>query len=237
MYEKKTWEEMLLENREEVVEKKVFEPNNKVWITGEIEEEIRLYYEIATVQGIQKFYSFKVSSKRLSGTRDIIPIVIPENLIENFNLFKKDTYVEVSGIYRSFNEYNGSGKNHLKLYVLARDVKVYTETSLELSCREQHENVIFLDGFLWKKPVYRLTPLGKTITELYVAVNVGKKAYYFPCIAWGELAGKAKDLNVGDEVKLYGRLQSRTYLKKLSETEEEVRTAYEVSIRSFEQVK
>ncbi|MBO5927146.1 MAG: single-stranded DNA-binding protein, partial [Clostridia bacterium] len=51
-----------------------------------------------------------------------------------------------------------------------------------------------------------------------------------PCIAWGRNARFVKNLEVGERVSLSGRIQSREYQKKISETETKLLTAYEVSI-------
>lgn len=43
-------------------------------------------------------------------------------------------------------------------------------------------------------------------------------------------------LNVGDNIRVWGRLQSREYQKKISETEVIKKVAYEVSISKMEKV-
>ena len=45
-----------------------------------------------------------------------------------------------------------------------------------------------------------------------------------------------KNLHVGDNVKIWGRIQSRTYQKRISEEETITKTAYEVSINRMELV-
>jgi single-stranded DNA-binding protein len=64
-----------------------------------------------------------------------------------------------------------------------------------------------------------------------VAVNRAyNKSDYIPCIAWGRNARFVKTLQVGDRVAVSGRIQSREYQKKLSETDVKTMTAYEVSV-------
>ena len=46
----------------------------------------------------------------------------------------------------------------------------------------------------------------------------------------------AKNLNVGDNVKIWGRIQSRTYQKRISDEETITKTAYEVSTNRIELV-
>lgn len=59
------------------------------------------------------------------------------------------------------------------------------------------------------------------------------RADYLPCIAWGALARTCGDMEVGDTLRLTGRLQSRVYRKLVGNTEEE-RVAYEVSVLTLE---
>jgi single-stranded DNA-binding protein len=64
-----------------------------------------------------------------------------------------------------------------------------------------------------------------------VAVNRAyNKSDYIPCIAWGRNARFVKNLNVGDRVAISGRIQSREYQKRYSETDVKTMTAYEVSV-------
>jgi single-stranded DNA-binding protein len=64
-----------------------------------------------------------------------------------------------------------------------------------------------------------------------IAVNRAyNKSDYIPCIAWGRNARFVKNLAVGDRIAVSGRIQSREYQKKLSETDVRTMTAYEVSV-------
>ena len=96
-------------------------------------------------------------------------------------------------------------------------------------------NSILLDGYICKLPIYRKTPLGREIADLLLAVNRPYgKSDYIPCICWGRNARFASAFEVGEHVQILGRIQSREYVKKLSETETEKRTAYEVSVSKLE---
>ena len=96
-------------------------------------------------------------------------------------------------------------------------------------------NQIFLDGYICKKPIYRKTPLGREIADLLLAVNRPYgKSDYIPCICWGRNARFASGFEVGEHVQVLGRIQSREYVKKISETETEKRTAFEVSVSKLE---
>ena len=90
---------------------------------------------------------------------------------------------------------------------------------------------ILLSGYICKPPVYRTTPFNREIADILVAVNRAyNKSDYIPCIAWGRNARFVKNLSVGDKVAISGRIQSREYQKRLSETDVRTMTAYEVSV-------
>ena len=96
-------------------------------------------------------------------------------------------------------------------------------------------NSIFLDGYICKQPVYRMTPLGREIADLLLAVNRPYgKSDYIPCISWGRNARYASNFAVGERCLVWGRIQSREYVKKLSEEDMEKRVAYEVSVSKLE---
>ena len=96
-------------------------------------------------------------------------------------------------------------------------------------------NHILLDGYICKEPVYRKTPLGREIADLLLAVNRPYgKSDYIPCICWGRNARFASSFEVGEHVQILGRIQSREYIKKITDTESQKRTAYEVSVSKLE---
>lgn len=135
----------------------------------------------------------------------------------------------VSGQFRSYNRHDEQ-KNRLVLSVFAREVSFIEE---ELDGAKT--NSILLDGYICKLPIYRKTPLGREIADLLLAVNRPYgKSDYIPCICWGRNARFASAFEVGEHVQILGRIQSREYVKKLSETETEKRTAYEVSVSKLE---
>ena len=137
------------------------------------------------------------------------------------------TRVEVIGQLRSYNNY-GNKKNKLVLTIFAREINLLEEDT------EQNPNQIFLNGFICKPPVYRKTPFGREICDILVAVNRAyNKSDYIPCIAWGRNARYLSNLSVGENIKIWGRVQSRKYQKKVEDTVEE-RIAYEVSISKIE---
>lgn len=203
---------------------------NYVKITGKIVSPIEFSHEIYG----EGFYNFFIEVPRLSETVDVLPVSISERLIINMEL-KEGTYVKIIGQLRSYNRYvNGASK--LILTVFARDIELL-EDEEEIKENLKSPNEIFLDGYICKPPVYRTTPFGREISDLLLAVNRAyNKSDYIPCIAWGRNARFCSNILVGDHIKIWGRIQSREYQKKLENGEVETRVAYEVSISKLEYI-
>lgn len=197
--------------------------NNQAEVTGVIDSDFVFNHEIYG----EKFYTFTIKIPRLSGTFDSIRIMISERLILDGEYNISDT-VTINGQFRSYNSYE-NGENRLLLTVFAKDIFHADEDSVK------NPNALYLDGYICKEPVYRTTPFGREITDILIAVNRSyNKSDYIPIIAWGRNARFAKNLNVGDNVKIWGRIQSRNYQKRISEDETVTKTAYEVSINRME---
>ena len=139
--------------------------------------------------------------------------------------------VYVTGQFRSYNRHEEK-KNRLVLSVFARELEFIEEE------REEYKsNEIYLDGFVCKEPIYRKTPLGREIADLLIAVNRSYgKSDYIPCICWGRNARFASGFEVGNHVEIWGRIQSREYVKKISDSITEKRVAYEVSVSKVERL-
>ena len=202
---------------------KVFD-NNQVSIAGEVVSEFTFSHDVFG----EGFYILEVVVSRLSNSYDMIPVMVSERLTDvKQNL--KGKFVEVLGQFRSYNRHEES-KNKLVLSVFAREIKIADELS-----ENAKPNHIFLDGFVCKPPIYRKTPLGREIADVLLAVNRPYgKSDYIPCICWGRNARFAESFSVGGHVQIWGRIQSREYQKKMSETEFEKRVAYEVSVSKLE---
>lgn len=175
----------------------------------------------------ETFYCFLIGVDRKSGYRDVIQIIVSERLIWNLE-FEPGDYVEILGQIRTYNE-EQEGRNKLNVVVFAREFKRCDEDIME------HENKIHLEGFICKKPIGRISPLGREICDIMLAVNrMYNKSDYIPCIAWGRNAGYASNLTVGTKISITGRIQSREYRKRDPEGNITVKTAYEVSILKLE---
>jgi len=175
------------------------------------------------------FYRFDVEVDRLSGTADALPVTVSERIIDKAAM-KPGQLILVSGQIRSYNNYvEADRKNKLVLTVFARDIELLD------SPMDPSPNDVFLNGYLCKPPIYRTTPFGREIADLLVAVNRSyNKSDYIPCIAWGRNARYAGRLVVGDNIRLWGRMQSRQYQKRKDDGEVQEKTAYEVSTAKIE---
>lgn len=204
---------------------KIFE-NNTVEVAGEVVTEPIYSHEAFG----ELFYIFNISVKRLSGMLDTIPVTISERAI-NISEIRVGKRFKICGQFRSFNKHM-EHEHRLILSVFARDIMELDDNQLDVN-----ENYILLDGYVCKEAIYRKTPLGREIVDMLIAVNRSYgKLDYIPCIAWGRNARYASGLDVGTHIKICGRIQSREYTKRISETESEQRMAYEVSVSGIELV-
>ncbi len=198
--------------------------NNKVTVIGQIVSEFTFSHEVYG----EGFYMTELSVNRLSDQADIIPLMVSERLMNVHQSYLGQT-IAVNGQFRSYNRHEGN-RNRLLLSVFVREVEF-----MEGFDDYTKSNQIFLDGYICKQPVYRKTPLGREIADLLVAVNRPYgKSDYIPCIAWGRNARFAAGFDVGGRVRVWGRVQSREYTKKLNEVDCEKRVAYEISVGKLE---
>ncbi|MBE5947733.1 MAG: single-stranded DNA-binding protein [Lachnospiraceae bacterium] len=198
--------------------------NNRVSIIGEVVSDFEFSHEVFG----EGFYVLEVAVSRLSNQYDRIPLMVSERLVDVTRDYRGEL-VEVSGQFRSYNRHEGT-KNRLVLSIFVRDWNIVDDDS-----EFGKTNQIYLEGFICKAPIYRKTPLGREIADLLVAVNRPYgKSDYIPCIAWGRNARFASGFEVGGKIKIWGRVQSREYLKKIDENEGEKRIAYEVSVSKLE---
>lgn len=198
--------------------------NNQVVIMGEIVSDFVFSHEIFG----EGFYMVDVKVPRLSDSSDIIPLMVSERLLDVEADYTGQN-IMVQGQFRSYNRHE-ERKNRLVLSVFAREIEFVDETP-----ENAQTNQIYLDGYICKEPIYRKTPLGREIADLLLAVNRPYgKSDYIPCICWGRNARFASNFTVGCRCEIWGRIQSREYMKKLSEDEVEKRIAYEVSVSKLE---
>ena len=186
---------------------------NKIYLQG-IVSELEFSHEYKG----EKFYSFNLSSNRLSGYADKLPCIVPE---VNLPYIYEGKTVGIRGEVRTRNV-EVDGKRHLEIYVFVKETG---------SCGEDNTNYVELQGFICKQQILRNTPLGRTICDVFIAVKrMGDRSDYIPCIFWGRQALRVAEMEVGTELSITGRLQSREYVKHNLFGECETKTAYELSV-------
>ena len=167
------------------------------------------------------YYVSPLRVPRLSGVDDVLNLITAG---PDPTLWAQGRWIEAEGEVRSYNNRSGQGSK-LVITVLVRSARPAPV--------EEGENRLTLAGALCRKPVARRTPLGREICDLLLAVNRPYgRADYLPCIAWGSLAVHCGGLDVGDKLRLEGRLQSRQY-HKLIDGEQVERTAFEISVMNL----
>ena len=192
--------------------------NNQAVVAGEIISDFEFSHEVFG----EGFYFVKLKVSRLSHSSDIIPLLVSERHIGQF--------LEARGQFRSYNKHENN-RNHLVLSLFVRELELID------SVENRKPNMIFLDGYICKEPVYRTTPLGREIADVLLAVNRAYgKSDYIPCICWGRNARYAGNLSVGSRIQLWGRIQSREYQKRVGENNVVSRVAYEISVNKMEYI-
>lgn len=203
----------------------IIQTNNEVQLEGKVCSELTVSHEIYG----EVFYKFDFLVPRLSDCSDTVVITISERILSDFSIQPGDM-LQIEGQYRSYNNYSGEGSK-LILTVFAKNIYPMTADF-------PSPNSIYLNGYICKPPTYRTTPFGREIADILLAVNRHYgKSDYIPCIAWGRNAKFCSGLEVGTNLKVWGRIQSRVYKKKIDEDVYEEKTAYEVSVSKLEIVK
>ena len=152
------------------------------------------------------FFVVEVAVNRLSNYADYIPLMVSERLIDTTQSYIGEK-IHVTGQFRSYNRHEET-KNRLILSVFVRELE-FVDEYMENEDEERKSNYITLDGYVCKAPVYRKTPLGREIATTF---------------------------EIGSHLSVFGRIQSREYVKKFSEDEAERRIAYEVSVCKIEEL-
>lgn len=204
--------------------------NNQVTVVGQIISEFTYSHEIFG----EGFYMTVAQVQRLSDSCDMIPLMVSERLLDMSEDYV-GRYISVTGQFRSYNRHE-EHKNRLVLSVFVRELEFLDEEEYDfLAGENSRANQIYLDGYICKEPIYRKTPLGREIADLLLAVNRPYgKSDYIPCICWGRNARYAAGFQVGSRCEVWGRIQSREYMKKVSDEDAEKRIAYEVSVSKLE---
>ncbi len=232
------WEDnVLIEKVRNSQNPKIFDQFSKDVIRGEIKSGFNLAYELKG----DKFYEAKVNVRRPSGLEDLLRLIIPETLLtaELLQESQEGKWIEALGGLRSYDEKDENRVRHLKVFLFVKKLEVYPENQWQEN--EIHSNnLVYLKGRISRPTKFKHRLSGKKLTELCMTVNKAKRSYvYIPCIAWGEDAEMARELEVRDQIELYGRLQRRVYFKRFSpdSLEGTYKETYEVSIIKMRKVK
>lgn len=196
--------------------------NNDVYLAGTITTDFTFDHEIHG----KVFYGALMEVSRLSTDVDTVKIIIEEDKLQP-DIEYVGVYAEVYGGYRTYKKFT-YGKNRMMTSIYVKDFLPWGNSGIP-RISAMKNNQIFLNGTVRKLPIYRSTPKNRKITELLVAVErKSGTCDFIPCIAWNQDAIEAAKLKLNDEIQLYGRIQSRIYLK-----EGEPRQVNEVSIRKL----
>lgn len=196
--------------------------NNKAALTGTIVSDFEYSHEMYG----EKFYTVFVESERTSGNKDVLKVMVSDRLM-NVKESHVGQRVLIHGEFRS----NRNDKG-LLIFLFTQDIQILDEMQSGLD-----DNSIEIRGIIVKKPFHRVTPKGRDICDTVIAVHRGyNRSDYLPCIIWGRNSRFATTLEVGTEVIVSGRMQSREYVKHISDIETETRVAYEVSIAKIDVV-
>ncbi len=208
------------------MDNEIKELNNVVNLIGEICDDFRFSHEVYG----ESFYTFTVEINRLSEQVDYLPVLVSERIFETKNMLK-GTKVKIKGQVRSYNKFNPEEeRNKLVISIFVNDIEIVGD-------EEKLQQEVIINGFICKKPIYRTTPFGREICDMLLAVNRSyNKSDYIPCIAWGRNAKYTGNLEIGENIIITGRLQSRNYQKKINNGEIVQKVAYEISISKIEKV-
>jgi len=196
---------------------------NRVELTGRLDSEPEFSHKTYG----ESFYTAKIAVTRKSGYDDCVILMISERLLCSMEISKGDI-LTVTGQIRTYNQMVGE-HNHLMIVVFVKSMEVVPEWT-------DMDNKVFLEGFICKETVRRTSPLGRELCDMMLAVNrMYNKSDYIPCISWGRNAIYSGELQVGDKIRLEGRLQSRKYRKYDENGAAIEKTAYEVSVIHMEE--
>lgn len=218
---------MLKKERNDKLQVDQSEIFNQVHISGIIESECEFDHEWCG----EKFYKTRVIAKRFSGKEDYIPVIISEKIVK-IHALQKGVQVNIKGQFRSYNK-KIDNRTKLLLNVFVDSIEIVQDVVF------LEKDLIYLDGYICKEPKLRNTPSsGRQLADVLLAVNRRYgKSDYIPCIMWSRNAIFVSQCNVGDRLRVYGRIQSRKYPKKNPESNEvEIKEAYEISVQTIEKI-
>lgn len=194
--------------------------NNIVQLSGFISEKIKYSHTNAG----EDLYEGKLSVERKSGAVDILPILFTRAMLDMNGEPVEGEYIALTGKLRTNNKMI-DGRSRLISYIAV-------ENYATVDSNEPSKNEIFLDGTVCKKLELKKTAKGVPIATITLAVcRPSYKSDYIPCIFWGDYAMMiANYADIGTDLRLTGRFQSREYTKVEPNGEVVKKVAYEVAV-------
>lgn len=210
---------------------RIFSDFNMAVIVGQLENELEYSHQM---KGIN-FYRTRVIVERISKIADCVPVMISETLLRRLSVQNnelKGKWVKIGGEFRSYDRIGEDGHKYLDLFLFVQYIEFCNEPGEYVNI-----NMVELEGDICKPAVFRKTPKGTSITDINIVIKRPYgKSDCIPCITWNDVAEIASLFGGGERIRIYGRIQSRSYFKRVSPNSEEGiwKTAYEVSVARFD---
>src|SRR5690554_4019955 len=99
--------------------------SNYIRVVGTINTDLEFSHEVFG----EKFYEFYLEVPRLSDTKDLLPVIISERLINDMEM-DIGKYIIINGQFRSYNRYEDTS-NKLLLRVFVRDISIPNDEEIE----------------------------------------------------------------------------------------------------------
>ena len=190
--------------------------NNTIGIVGVITAPVKLITDAADWK--QRVYETTLTRIRPSGTADTFILQYAAQAAGTETMLAQiaeNAEVLIGGEVKTENIQNPQPEeNRVKIYIHAEVIAVNKPPV-------DDQNEVKLRGFICRTPWYKTTkrrqPSGKKmqVADTIIAVNTPTGTSYIPCVCFSEAAIYATTLKIGDQVTVYGRMQSRKYEKKI----------------------
>lgn len=185
------------------------EDANEVRLAGEIEKSLEFSHKTNS----ESFFKTSIIIKRLSGVCDVIPLIIPNKIVDNMIRIEKGMFAELAGRFQSRKE-----GEKVESFVFCQEMWNVPKGTYKNRCS--------VCGSLYLTPKFHTT--GKGVGVTYMSVIAARKfnrADFLPCICWNGIAEFARNLPEKTRVCGKGRLQSRQGTKN-----DAPHTFYEISL-------
>lgn len=122
---------------------------------------------------------------------DVLPCLVHQNILEKRPLATGDL-IFIEGSLRTHNQPKPEGGSRVLHFAMVHRVRHLQDIS-----QAPEVNWVRLVGNLWAKPTLRQVMQGtRHISDVKLAINHGKSAYYLHAIVWEDLAKMAHELEI-----------------------------------------